>query len=153
MSAENVELVEALQPEPGTDLVELFADDQAWTNLLSVFGEIFHADLKSGIIGSGDGRTNDGVEGLRQTWLEWLGPWESYRTEVDRIVDCGDNVLLLVSDYGRQAGTTAEVRLYGAAVWTIRDGRIAAAYFYANRQDALDALELSGDAAQGYTRP
>ncbi len=117
MSAENAELVAALQPEPDVNLVELFRDDQAWAKL-----------------------SNYGLAGFRQTWLEWLGPWESYRADIDRVIDCGDDVLVITNDYGRKPGMTAEVRLLGAAVWTVRDGRIAKAYFYADRQDALDAL-------------
>jgi hypothetical protein len=43
---------------------------------------------------------------------------------------------------------TAEVRLFGAAVWTVRDGRIARAWFYVDRNDALNAVGLDA----GYTR-
>lgn len=153
MSAENVEIVEALLPEPEVDLLELFREEETWANLMDVFGDIFHPSLKTGLIGIGDGSTRDGLEGFRQTWIEWLAPWEAYRTETERLVDCGENVLVLVRDYGRREGTSAEVRLNGAAIWTVRDRKVAAAYFYVNRQDAFDALGLSDDAAQGYTRP
>ena len=30
----------------------------------------------------------------------------------------GDDVLVIVNDYGRKPGMTVEVRLFGAAVWT-----------------------------------
>ena len=39
------------------------------------------------------------------------------------MIDCGDDVLVITDDYGRKPGMTAEVRLFGAAVWTIRDGQ------------------------------
>ena len=33
---------------------------------------------------------------------------------------------------------TAEVKLFGGAVWTVRDGQITRAFFYTDREDALD---------------
>jgi ketosteroid isomerase-like protein len=139
MPDENAELIEALQVGPDVDLVELFRDDQAYANLDAALGPIFHEDVESGFVGRHESR-NRGRDGFRQTWLEWLEPWESYRSEVERVIGCGDDVLVLVKDYGRKAGMSVEVRLFGAAVWTVRDGRIAKAYFFADRQDALDAV-------------
>jgi ketosteroid isomerase-like protein len=142
MSEENATLIGALQPDPDVDLVELFRDDKAWANLSEAFGPIYHDDVESGFIGVGQESRNYGLAGFRQTWLEWLGPWETYRADIARVIDCGDDVLVITDDYGRKPGMTAEVRLFGAAVWTVRDGRIAKAYFYVDRKDALDAVGL-----------
>jgi ketosteroid isomerase-like protein len=49
----------------------------------------------------------------------------------------------LVRDFGRRAGMTAEVSVLSAAVWTVRDGRIARVAFYLDRSEALDAAGLS----------
>jgi ketosteroid isomerase-like protein len=139
MADENAELVEALQVGPEVDLVELFRDDRAYANLDAALGPIFHVDVESGFVGRHESR-NRGRPGFRETWLEWLEPWESYRSEVERVIGCGDDVLVLVSDYGRKPGMTVEVRLLGAAVWTVRDGLITRAFFYTDRKDALDAV-------------
>ena len=149
MSAENVALVRAVLPSPDVDLVELFRDEETWANLRRRIAEICHPALKTGLVGVGDGHIHDGLEGLRQTWLEWLAPWESYRAEIQKLVDCGENVLVLTDDFGRQRGMTAEVRLRGAAVWTVREARIAAAFFYAHREDALDAVGVDARAILG----
>jgi hypothetical protein len=142
MSEENVELIRALQPEPDVDLTELFRDDQAYANLEEALGPIYHDDVESGFVGRHESR-NRGRPGFRQTWLEWLEPWESYRSEVVRVIGCGDDVLVLVNDYGRKPGMTAEVRLLGAAVWTMRDGLITRALFYTDREDAIREVGLS----------
>jgi ketosteroid isomerase-like protein len=142
MSEENVGLITALQPAPDVDLVELFRDDQAYANMDAALGAIFHDDVESGFVGRHESR-NRGRPGFRQTWLEWLEPWESYRTEVVRVIGCGDDVLVLVHDFGRKPGMTAEVRLLGAAVWTVRDGLIARAFFYTDREDAVREVGLS----------
>jgi ketosteroid isomerase-like protein len=145
VSAENVELVSALQPDPDVDLVELFRDQQAWANLSEVFAPIYHEDVETAFIGVGQESRNRGVDGFRRTWLEWLAPWETYRADIEHVVDCVDDVLVITNDYGRKPGMTAEVRLFGAAVWTVRDGRIAKAYFYVDRKDALDAVALDAE--------
>jgi hypothetical protein len=54
-----------------------------------------------------------------------------------------DHVLVLVRDFGRRGGMEVEVRLLGAAVWTVREGKLARAFFYANREDALDDVGAS----------
>jgi hypothetical protein len=142
MSDENAELIEALQVGPDVDLVELFRDDQAYANLEEALGPIYHDDVESGFVGRHESR-NRGRAGFRQTWLEWLEPWDSYRSEVDRVIGCGEDVLVLVKDYGRKPGMTAEVRLLGAAVWTVRDGLIVRALFYTDREDAIREVGLS----------
>jgi ketosteroid isomerase-like protein len=141
VSEENAELIEALQAGPDVDLVELFRDDHAYANLDAVIGPIFHDDVESGFVGRHESR-NRGRDGFRATWLEWLEPWESYRADIQRVIDCGDDVLVITDDYGRKPGMTAEVRLFGAAVWTLRDGLITRALFYTDRKDAVDALGL-----------
>jgi ketosteroid isomerase-like protein len=35
---------------------------------------------------------------------------------------------------------SAEVRLFGASVWTVNEGRIGKVYFYVDRNAALDAV-------------
>jgi ketosteroid isomerase-like protein len=142
MSEENRELIENLQVDPEVDLVELFGDDQAWANISELLAPIYHEEIESGFIGTGQETRNIGHEGFRRTWLEWLEPWESYRAEIERVIDCGDDVLVITNDYGRKPGMTAEVRLLGAAVWTVRDGCITRAFFYADREAAVRDVGL-----------
>ena len=143
MSEEAVEIVSLLQPEPDVDLVELFRGDNEWENLRPLVEGIYEPDVETGFVMAGNRSMNRGVDGLRRTWLDWLEPWDTYRAEIQRYVDCGDRVLVITDDFGRRKGMTAEVRLLGAAVWVVRDGRVARAIFYSNRQDALDDVGLS----------
>jgi ketosteroid isomerase-like protein len=83
-----------------------------------------------------------GLEGLRALWLDWLEPWESYRVEVEDVIDAGDDAVVLVRDFGRRAGMTVEVSVVGGAVWTVRDGRVARVAFYLNRSEALKAVGM-----------
>ena len=145
MSQENVELVRSLQPSGDTDLVALFRDDATAVALMESLSPFFHEDFEvvAPTFVAGQRARFVGLDGLRAGWLDWLDPWESYRVEVEDVVDAGDDAVVLVRDFGRRAGMTAEVSVLSAAVWTVRDGRIARVAFYLDRSEALDAAGLS----------
>ena len=144
MSQENVELVRRLQPSADTDLVAAFRDDATAAALMETLSPFFHEDVEivAPSFVAGEGVRFVGLEGLRAGWLDWLEPWESYRVEVEDVIDAGDDALVLVRDFGRRAGMTVEVSVAGGAVWTVRDGRVARVAFYLNRSEALKAAGL-----------
>jgi len=141
MSQENVDLVKALLPREDWDLVQSF--NQRWPRVREFFEVHSHADLESGFVRGGDRTSYRGVDGFRKTWLDWLAPWEGYRTEFEKFIEHGADVLVLVNDFGRRGGMEFEVRLLGAAVWTVREGKLARAFFYADRGDAIREVGLS----------
>jgi ketosteroid isomerase-like protein len=146
MSRENVELVRSLFPPPDTDFVVLFRDDAAWEMARRERGRFFDEDVESAIVmpgeGSGETKTHRGIDGLRQTWLDWLQPWASYHFRVERMVDLGEQVLVVARDRGRRRDMDAEVESPLAAVWTVRQGHVVKAEFYATRDAALQAVGL-----------
>jgi ketosteroid isomerase-like protein len=95
------------------------------------------------VTGVGPERTYEGLQGYRDAWLDWLEPWESYRTEAEKVIDAGDDVLVLVRDHGRRAGMQAEVSMNAAAIWTVRDGKIVRATFFSDQERALEAVGLT----------
>lgn len=144
MSRENVDLIRGLMPGPDLDMVHLVRDEAAATAMMAAFAPLVHDDFDVVAVAAVRDRYA-GVAGLRAAWLDWLEPWASYRTEMERAIDAGDDVVMLTRDYGRRAGTDAEVCLLGAAVWTVRGGRIARVAFHASRAEALEAVGLSSD--------
>lgn len=145
MSQENVEIVLGLQPAPGADLVRLFRDDLAWAALSAVLARSVAEGFRCEAVGFLDADAAfEGVKGLRSLWLQWLAPWQSYRTEVEDTIELGDRVVVLVRDFGRRAGDTPEVELAGAAVWTVSAGKVAGVVFYPDRARALEAVGLDG---------
>jgi ketosteroid isomerase-like protein len=83
-----------------------------------------------------------GLGGLRESWADWLSPWDGYRVEVDEVIDAGERVLVLGRDYGRRNELDHEVEIATASVWTFREGRISRIGFYADREQALEAAGL-----------
>jgi ketosteroid isomerase-like protein len=144
MSRENVELVRGLQVGPEVDLAELFRSEEMWSALTDSVGALFHPECQCVAPGvPGTEAVHVGLDGLRTAWLSWLEPWLTYRTEIQQAFDGGDRVLLLTQDYGRQAGSVQEVKVDGSAVWTVGDGKIVRAEFFAHRADAFRAAGLT----------
>jgi ketosteroid isomerase-like protein len=144
VSQENVELALAMQPTPDMDLAAVFRDDASWSAFAARVGPALTEDFECvarGYPGS-EGDVFTGIEGLRAMFLEWLEPWESYRTEIENAMDLGDRVLVLVHDFGRRPQQTAEVSVRSAAIWTVRGGKIRRVEFCADRPTALKAVGL-----------
>ncbi len=149
MSQENVELVRSVHPMSGTDLSSLFkryaADSARFQRLASLLTEDFEV-VGGDRIGGGGGLTSGGrgIEGLVAAWRDWLGPWETYWTEVEEFVDAGeDRVLVLVRDHGRLRGSDSEVENVSASIWTLRRDKIARIEFHTDRRQALKAVGLT----------
>ena len=142
MSADNEKLVGRLQPPPDRDLATLYRDESTVVTLTEAMAEFLDPSLESRYLGdgSGDVPANVGLEGLRQTWLAWLGSWDSYRAEVIKVVDVGDRVLVVTDERGREKDATDEVKLQGAAVWTVRGGQVTAIDLYSDRTAAFKAV-------------
>ncbi len=144
MSQQNVELIKRLQPRPGQDLVALFRNDEmqaAWVQLAT---PVFHRDVECAVhVIDAPAVADVGLDGMRRAWLEWLAPWVSYRSTLNQLIDANDRVVALVRDYGRRVADGPEVEMIAAAVWTVREGKVARIDFYADRAAALEAVGLT----------
>ena len=140
MSRENAELVRNLQPGPEVDLVQLMNGENGRL-LVSLLGPHVHEDLVTKASGL-DQFDVVGIEGMQAAWSEWLAPWETYRTEVEDVIDQGDEVVVLTRDYGRRPGMDVEIMVQGVAIWTVRDGLVARVIFFADRAEGLAAAGL-----------
>jgi ketosteroid isomerase-like protein len=145
VSQENVDLVVGLQLAPSEDWAQIVRDDAVWAEVGQAVSHLFHPDFESSVPLLGSTRTYVGIDGLRDAWRDWLAPWATYRSEIDEAIDLGDDrVLLLLHDYGRREGSAQEVRANVAAIWAVRDGKVARFDAYADRRDAFGAAGLEG---------
>ena len=111
MSDENVQLVMGLQRAPDDDFVQLIRDDEMWAQLAEAVAPFVHAGAVTARPGLPGGKTYTGLDGFRESWLDWLAPYAEYRTEVEEAIDCGERVLVLQSSSGRLEGSPREVKL------------------------------------------
>jgi ketosteroid isomerase-like protein len=90
-----------------------------------------------------DGTTYRGRDGVRQRLEEWLESFAEYRYEVERIVDCpGDEVLVVGAEIGRGARSGADVRSPSYELLTIREGMIVRIREFSDERAALEAAGL-----------
>ena len=145
MSEENVELVVGTLRGPDVNLAEIARDDEMFAAMMQEIGSAFRADIQFDNHGFPAGDvTCVGLDAVRSLFRDWYQPWETYRTEVEQAIDCGERVLLLTRDLGVLWGTAQEVTLNLGCVYTIRDGKIARWEVYLDRSEALKAVGLEG---------
>ena len=143
MSQENAELVRGLiGGTDAQDLIPLVRDDRLWGVAAEGAASVLHPDFE--IVGTvvGTERAFVGVEGLREFLVDWLAPWDEYRSEVERTVDLGERVVTIFRIFGRREGSVHEVSGAAAWVWTIREGKVLRLVGYANPAEALKAVGL-----------
>ena len=141
MSEENVELVIGLPFFAGNFDMAVMRDADSWAKWVEALAPLFHEDGESvfpGLIGGG--ATHVGADGLVAAWSNWLAAWATYRITLVEAIDCGDQVVVCYEVLARPKGGTREVKLNGADVWTVRDGRIARWEAYGSRKRALKAV-------------
>jgi ketosteroid isomerase-like protein len=143
VSQQNVEIVRRLQPGPDSDITRIVRDDDVNAAWVDAVAPLFHSDFECVMMSPTEGpKTYPGLDGLRTAWVDWTAPWAKYRSEVEQVIDAGDHVVVLVRDFGRRGHSSQEVAFRAAAVWTLRDAKIARVAFYPDRRDALRAVGL-----------
>jgi ketosteroid isomerase-like protein len=91
-----------------------------------------------------DGTIYRGREGIRSRLEEWLQSFAEYRYDIQRIIDCGgDEVLVEAIEVGRGVTSGAEVRSTNYELLTIRNGTIVRIREFYEEREAFQAAGLS----------
>jgi ketosteroid isomerase-like protein len=144
MSQDNVELLMGLFAGPEVDIVQIFRNEELWAATAQGFAVHLHPNFEVVVRGGPEGdQTFAGQDGFKAFWLDWLAPYDTYRQKIDEAIDLGEPVLLLIRDFGRLEGSLEEVQGNHGAIWTVRDGKITRAEFYADDYEALKAAGLA----------
>ncbi len=90
-----------------------------------------------------DSRSHRGHAGVERSVNSWFDVWEDYESEIEELMDAGDDVLVVIKSRarGRGSGVTVEHRYY--RVYTVRNGKIVRMLEYSKRSEALQALGRS----------
>lgn len=91
-----------------------------------------------------DATVHRGHAGVRKSWEEWLTGFDAYSFEIDDLIDCGDDVLVISSEHGRGAASGAAVSSHHYAVLTLRDGKLLRYRESYDELAARDAAVLAG---------
>jgi ketosteroid isomerase-like protein len=140
MSQENVDLVRRWYLSP-LDFVTDAADDSAFVD--RAFREYLDEQFETQVPGvSGGERVFRGREGVRQLLAIIRDAWSEWRWEPERVVDAGDQVLVLVQVVGRGRVSGVPIKREDGHVVTVLNGRIRSVRTYRDRHDALEAVGL-----------
>jgi len=133
MSQENVELATRFY-EPATSKAEMLAG-------LPRIMEFCHPNVEW--TPREEGSTYRGRSGVGEALERWLESFDEYRYEVQRIIDCGgDQVLVVGVEVGKGAISGAEVRSVNHELLTIREGMIVRFREFYDEGQALQAAGL-----------
>jgi ketosteroid isomerase-like protein len=82
-----------------------------------------------------------GLDDVRSGFRGWLSSWDRYRLELLELSEHGDRYFAAVRGSGRgvSSGVPAEDLFF--QVWTFRDGRVVRIENFAERDEALAALD------------
>ena len=69
------------------------------------------------------------------------GDWDGLQPE--EFIESGDQVVVIVKSRLRPKGSSADVQLRTAAVWTLRDGNAVSVRLFRSPGEALEAAGLS----------
>jgi ketosteroid isomerase-like protein len=145
-AADRMEVVRSwVDIAPQGDWVTALSDEERVARMGAVLEELATADIEvAGIASDGTMLTTSfhGVAGLLDFWQDWLTPWESFRVEIERVLEGPDGVVVEVVQKGQLKGSTALVETPSAAVHYFRDGRFSRIEFHLDRDRARRAAGL-----------
>jgi uncharacterized protein len=126
MTQDNVEVVRglfsALEGNRFEELLGLFDPEVEW----SVTEGTFH-----------------GIDGVVNSFIEWMEPWDEHSIEAEEFLESGDHRVLAtihLSGRGERSGMEIDQRFFH--LYTVRDGRITSMVEYVDRGKALEAAGL-----------
>ena len=82
-----------------------------------------------------------GSNGFIEAWDDWLQAFESFRIDLEETIEFGDTLLTLVTLTGVPRGGATELVNANAAVWFVRDGKLARVEFHMDREMARRSAE------------
>ncbi len=131
------------------DIVRALGDEEADRRVREAFARLAEPDFEVHMWAPAEiGGTKfhgTGADGFRQVWTEWIEPFESFQPQLESRHVSGDKVVDLVKLTATTRTGRVPIEQHGAAVWTIRDGKIARVDFHLNHEDALKAAGIDPD--------
>ena len=147
MSAANVELVRYIQDALGTDdVVAALDDEERERGVREALAETAEPEFEVAMVGPDYVPTQAegvGADGFAAVWSDWASAFASFRIEIEDVIDAGEKVVSLVRLHGRTRTDQVPIEKEAAAVWTVRNGRLARVEFHLDREVALRAAGLS----------
>jgi ketosteroid isomerase-like protein len=85
-----------------------------------------------------------GIEAVERYLRSFARHWDQIRFEPQEFIDAGDQVVVVARLVGQGKKSGVEVTRTWAYVWTLRERKVLRMVGYADRNQALEAVGLSG---------
>jgi ketosteroid isomerase-like protein len=142
VAGENRAFVEQFYGAIGRDLVDALTGDEVM-RMGERFAGSLTDDFECVMVGPLNSISYEGLAGFAEAWRDWVEPYESFHIQLEDIEERGKNLLMMVRQGGVTRHDGVEIENDSAAVWRFRDGKLARAEFYLERDDARAAFEAA----------
>jgi ketosteroid isomerase-like protein len=138
VSRENVELIRDFL-NTFVEVDEGLADRQRLTEFAAPNAS-FDLGAFSALVGQGEIRGMDDFLEFRAAWME---PYDDFSYEPEKLLDAGGNrVVAMLHQRGKPHDSDSWVEMHYGIVYTVEEGLISGARFYATPEEALEAAGL-----------
>jgi ketosteroid isomerase-like protein len=86
-----------------------------------------------------------GRDEVRAFYRRWSSAFSDWNYDIERMIEAGDEVIVIVHEHGRGRGSGVEVGMRRANVWTFEDGRVVLFRSFSSPEAALQAAGLDPD--------
>jgi ketosteroid isomerase-like protein len=131
MSQENVEIVRG---NFGA------AERHAWNDVLAAYSpevEWDDRDLRP------EGAVHQGIDAMTAEMRAWFGAWSNYTQQLERVVDVGDHVVVILREGGEAKTSGLPLDHVIGMVYTFAERRIVRVRLFREPRNALEAVGLS----------
>jgi ketosteroid isomerase-like protein len=87
-----------------------------------------------------------GRDQVRTFYNRWSSAFSDWNYEVERMIDGGEHIVVIVREHGRGRGSGVEVEMQRANVWTFENGKVVHFRSFSSPASALQAAGLEPDA-------
>jgi hypothetical protein len=129
---DRIELVKQTMPPEGSDLVEAFGPGGQVDS-----GGLVRDDATVKMTARSAEIEDTGPDAFRNSWADWLEPWESYRIFYDDILERDDRVIVLVTLKGVTKRDQVAMEHEGAGIFRFEGDEVVELEFTLARDEAL----------------
>lgn len=83
-----------------------------------------------------------GKDEVRAFYRRWSSAFSDWNYDIERMVEAGDDVVVIVREHGHGRGSGVQVQMRRANIWTFKEGRVVLFRSFSSPADALRAAGL-----------
>jgi ketosteroid isomerase-like protein len=86
-----------------------------------------------------------GKDEVRAFYRRWAGAFSNWSYDIERMIEAGEEVVVIVREHGHGRGSGVEVEMLRANIWTFENGKVVLFRSFCSPEAALQAAGLEPD--------